>query len=187
MEHKFSAKSDLVKFKQTFFSPPIKENVQCSPHLRGSTLQRWVAISCGVLVLSVVIICIFTLVTIPNKYVSSRTGQSSVYLDPNFSLLVTRIQSSTARTLPSLSQDDIFISVKTSGKFHRTRLPVILDTWYQLARRNTWFFTDQDDPDTRAATGGHLIVTRCPSDHSRQALSCKMQQEFDTFLQTSKR
>lgn len=29
--------------------------------------------------------------------------------------------------------DDIFISVKTSEKFHETRLKVILDTWFQLA------------------------------------------------------
>ena len=29
--------------------------------------------------------------------------------------------------------EDVFVSVKTSEKFHSTRLKVILDTWYNLA------------------------------------------------------
>ena len=86
-----------------------------------------------------------------------------------------------------ISQDDIFISVKTSRQFHVSRLAVILKTWFQLAKRNTFFFTDGVDSETSAATGDHLVVTSCPSDHSRQALSCKMQAEFDTFINTRKR
>ena len=31
--------------------------------------------------------------------------------------------------------DDVFVSVKTSEKFHSTRLKVILDTWYNLASK----------------------------------------------------
>lgn len=44
-------------------------------------------------------------------------------------------------------QEDLFISVKTSKKFHRERLEVILKTWYQLARDQVWFFTDERDQD----------------------------------------
>lgn len=32
-----------------------------------------------------------------------------------------------------ISLNDVFISVKTSNKFHQTRLKVILDTWFNLA------------------------------------------------------
>ena len=36
---------------------------------------------------------------------------------------------------------DIFISVKTSGKFHASRLQLILQTWYRLARDQVSFFS----------------------------------------------
>lgn len=64
---------------------------------------------------------------------------------------------------------------------------MILATWFQLARRNTFFFTDAEDWESSSLAGGHLVVTHCPPDHSRQALSCKMQAEFDAFLDTQKR
>lgn len=38
----------------------------------------------------------------------------------------------TAQTLTSLS--DVFISVKTTSNFHRSRLDVILKTWFSLAK-----------------------------------------------------
>ncbi len=48
--------------------------------------------------------------------------------------------------------------------------------------------TDAADPGVSERVGaGHLIVTSCPSDHSRQALCCKMQAEFDHFLLSDKR
>ena len=33
----------------------------------------------------------------------------------------------------TVTLDDIFISVKTSGKYHKSRLSSILDTWFSLA------------------------------------------------------
>ena len=173
MENKFQATSELLKLRDTL----------CPPHIRGSSLQRY--LSCAALVLSIVVICIFALVPLH----TSDQERTSKHSEP--SLLVNRIQS----TLPSpvkasiwdLSQDDIFISVKTSAQFHQTRLAVILKTWFQLSKRNVWFFTDAEDTDTSEATLGHLIVTNCPPDHSRQALSCKMQAEFDMFLRSNKK
>lgn len=32
-------------------------------------------------------------------------------------------------TEPQLRQEDIFIAVKTTGRFHRTRLALLLETW----------------------------------------------------------
>lgn len=34
----------------------------------------------------------------------------------------------------NITLDDIFISIKTSRKYQHSRLPVILKTWYQLAK-----------------------------------------------------
>ncbi len=46
---------------------------------------------------------------------------------------------------PRTEQEDLFISVKTSRKFHESRLGVVLKTWFQLARDQIWFFTDAED------------------------------------------
>lgn len=86
----------------------------------------------------------------------------------------------------SLRLEDVFISVKTSGKFHKTRLTPILETWFQTAPEQTWFFTDSEDPGLNLRTGGHLINTGCPADHSRTALSCKMEAELTEFLKSEK-
>ena len=58
------------------------------------------------------------------------------------------------RSAPSAQtrQSDLFISVKTSKQFHKSRLEVILDTWFTLARSETWFFTDDPDDDIDART-----------------------------------
>lgn len=48
--------------------------------------------------------------------------------------------------LPAVvKQSDIFLSVKTTKQFHQTRLDLILKTWFQLAREETYFFTDDKD------------------------------------------
>ena len=51
-----------------------------------------------------------------------------------------------------IKQEDLFISVKTSQKFHQKRLDLVLKTWFQLARDQTWFFTDQHDPEIEERT-----------------------------------
>ncbi|XP_033238781.1 fringe glycosyltransferase isoform X2 [Drosophila pseudoobscura] len=52
----------------------------------------------------------------------------------------------TATPQPPITElDDIFISVKTTKNYHDTRLALIIKTWFQLARDQTWFFTDTDD------------------------------------------
>ena len=83
--------------------------------------------------------------------------------------------------------NSVFIAVKTSAKFHKSRLTPVLETWHRGASEQTFFFTDSgDDADLEAAVGGgHLINTGCADDHSRQALSCKMEAELETFLEAS--
>jgi len=114
-----------------------------------------------------------------------------------------------SRQADSVQQSDIFLSVKTTQGFHRTRLELIIKTWFQLARDETWFFTDAEDPEIDRKTSefkkkklnsnfrlsiiysffldGHLRVTSCQSDHSRQALCCKMAAEIDAFFDSQKK
>ena len=51
----------------------------------------------------------------------------------------------------------------------------------------TWFFTDLDDADIKARTGGHLVVTNCTGFHTRTSLACKMAAEFEMFISSHKR
>uniref|UniRef100_A0A8D3C880 MFNG O-fucosylpeptide 3-beta-N-acetylglucosaminyltransferase n=1 Tax=Scophthalmus maximus TaxID=52904 RepID=A0A8D3C880_SCOMX len=87
-------------------------------------------------------------------------------------------------TRPDLGQEDIFIAVKTTGRFHETRLALLLETWISRTKACT--------NQTRALSlalslGYNVVVTGCQSDHSQQALSCKMSAEYDGFMASDKR
>uniref|UniRef100_A0A3B3CK88 MFNG O-fucosylpeptide 3-beta-N-acetylglucosaminyltransferase n=1 Tax=Oryzias melastigma TaxID=30732 RepID=A0A3B3CK88_ORYME len=102
---------------------------------------------------------------------------------------------------------DIFIAVKTTGRFHKTRLALLLETWISRTKEHTFIFTDTEDEDLRsqefrrgvpkidACSFGiqqphlsyNMVVTGCHSDHSQQALSCKMSAEYDGFMASDKR
>lgn len=81
---------------------------------------------------------------------------------------------------------DIFISVKTTGDFHRTRVTTLQQTWFQNAPDQTYFFTDQEDAEVNESLGGHLIKTACQAGHQRTKLCCKMQAEINFFMQNMK-
>jgi len=81
---------------------------------------------------------------------------------------------------------DIFISVKTTGDFHRTRVTTLQQTWFQNAPDQTYFFTDQEDAEVNESLGGHLIKTACQAGHQRTKLCCKMQAEINFFMQSMK-
>ncbi len=78
----------------------------------------------------------------------------------------------------------VFIGVTTTGRYHTSRLGPILETWYPGLADRTWFFTDTPDPALAAAVGeNHLLVLpHCGSDHSRDALACKMEAQLAAFL-----
>lgn len=46
----------------------------------------------------------------------------------------TEVQTSSAKPHQATVLDDIFISVKTTKNFHKSRLFVVLTTWFQLAK-----------------------------------------------------
>ncbi|XP_053677521.1 fringe glycosyltransferase [Anopheles nili] len=88
---------------------------------------------------------------------------------------------------PTTELDDLLISVKTTKSYHDTRLEMIIKTWYQLAKEQTWFFTDTDDPHYQKLTNNHMVNTNCSQGHFRKALCCKMGKEFEFFLDSAKK
>ncbi|NWI65131.1 MFNG acetylglucosaminyltransferase, partial [Todus mexicanus] len=86
------------------------------------------------------------------------------------------------RTDGSLTLGDIFIAVKTTKRFHQSRMELLLDTWISRAREQTYVFTDEEDDALERRMGNHVIFTNCSAEHSHLALSCKMAAEFDAFL-----
>ncbi len=88
----------------------------------------------------------------------------------------------------------VFVGVTTTGRYHRSRLGPVLDTWYPGLANQTWFFTDTLDPPLTAVLAGSgvgdntaphrlVVLPHCGSDHSRAALACKMEAQLTTFLQ----
>ncbi|XP_009491295.1 beta-1,3-N-acetylglucosaminyltransferase manic fringe [Pelecanus crispus] len=86
------------------------------------------------------------------------------------------------RTEGSLTLGDIFIAVKTTKRFHQSRMELLLDTWISRTREQTYVFTDEEDDALKRRMGDHVVFTNCSAEHSHPALSCKMAAEFDAFL-----
>lgn len=123
------------------------------------------------------------------KHVYERTLAQEPSLNDAYGISMSTDSPSATATVkpPTVTLDDVFISVKTTRNYHNSRLPIILKTWFQLAKKQTWFFTDTNDSDFQTRTNGHMINTNCSSSHNRKALCCKMSVEFDTFLNTDKK
>uniref|UniRef100_A0A8D0L2E7 Beta-1,3-N-acetylglucosaminyltransferase n=1 Tax=Sphenodon punctatus TaxID=8508 RepID=A0A8D0L2E7_SPHPU len=88
--------------------------------------------------------------------------------------------------LEEISARDVFIAVKTTKKFHRSRLELLLDTWISRNKDMTFIFTDGEDEQLKKRTG-NIINTNCSAAHSRQALSCKMAVEYDKFIESGRK
>ncbi|KAM9393914.1 beta-1,3-N-acetylglucosaminyltransferase lunatic fringe [Pholidichthys leucotaenia] len=86
-----------------------------------------------------------------------------------------------------IGAQDVFIAVKTTKKFHRSRLDLLLETWISRNVQQTYIFTDGEDEELKKKIGSHAINTNCSAAHSRQALSCKMAVEYDRFIESRKK
>ncbi|XP_059903748.1 beta-1,3-N-acetylglucosaminyltransferase lunatic fringe-like [Gadus macrocephalus] len=98
-----------------------------------------------------------------------------------------RTRASPSRAVENLSPADLFIAVKTTRQYHGLRLDLLLETWMSRSLQQTYVFTDGDDDKLKKRLGGHLINTNCSASHSRQALSCKMAQEYSAFIHSGKK
>uniref|UniRef100_A0A8C8S7Z4 O-fucosylpeptide 3-beta-N-acetylglucosaminyltransferase n=1 Tax=Pelusios castaneus TaxID=367368 RepID=A0A8C8S7Z4_9SAUR len=81
-----------------------------------------------------------------------------------------------------LELGEVFIAVKTTKRFHQSRMELLLDTWISKAKEQTYVFTDEEDEALQKRMGDHVVFTNCSAEHSHLALSCKMAAEFDAFL-----
>uniref|UniRef100_A0A8C4SI94 Beta-1,3-N-acetylglucosaminyltransferase n=1 Tax=Erpetoichthys calabaricus TaxID=27687 RepID=A0A8C4SI94_ERPCA len=89
--------------------------------------------------------------------------------------------------MEEITANDVFIAVKTTKKFHQSRLELLLDTWISRNLQQTYIFTDGEDEGLKSRIGSHAINTNCSAAHSRQALSCKMAVEYDKFIESGKK
>ncbi|GLD64227.1 beta-1,3-N-acetylglucosaminyltransferase radical fringe isoform X1, partial [Lates japonicus] len=85
-----------------------------------------------------------------------------------------------------LELKDIFIAVKTTRKYHKSRLELLIQTWVSQAKEQTYMFTDGEDRELQMRTGANIINTNCSAAHTRQALCCKMSVEYDKFIESQK-
>ncbi|XP_057681192.1 beta-1,3-N-acetylglucosaminyltransferase radical fringe [Corythoichthys intestinalis] len=86
-----------------------------------------------------------------------------------------------------LELKDIFIAVKTTRKYHKSRLELLIQTWISRAKEQTYLFSDGDDKELQRRTGANIINTNCSAAHTRQALCCKMSVEYDKFIESQKK
>ncbi|TWW58913.1 Beta-1,3-N-acetylglucosaminyltransferase lunatic fringe [Takifugu flavidus] len=96
-------------------------------------------------------------------------------------------RSSAPEPVEHLSPSDVFIAVKSTQRYHRERLELLLDTWISRSAQQTYVFSDGEDEQLRKRMGEHLINTNCSAAHNRQALSCKMALEYETFINSGKK
>ncbi|XP_062858874.1 beta-1,3-N-acetylglucosaminyltransferase radical fringe [Trichomycterus rosablanca] len=92
-----------------------------------------------------------------------------------------------SRSREALELKDIFIAVKTTRKYHKSRLQLLFQTWVSKAKEQTFIFTDGEDKELRQKAGGNVINTNCSAAHTRQALCCKMSVEYDKFIESQKK
>lgn len=91
------------------------------------------------------------------------------------------------RPRDQLDMKDIFIAVKTTRKYHKSRLELLVETWVSRAKEQTYIFSDTDDTELQLKTGVNIINTNCSGAHTRQALCCKMSVEYDKFIESQKK
>ncbi|XP_070790769.1 beta-1,3-N-acetylglucosaminyltransferase radical fringe isoform X1 [Pituophis catenifer annectens] len=100
---------------------------------------------------------------------------------------VIHMESAKVSAKEKLELKDIFIAVKTTRKYHKTRLSLLFQTWISQARGQTFVFTDGEDRELHRRAGDHIINTNCSAVHTRQALCCKMSVEYDKFLESGQK
>ncbi|KAM7371328.1 hypothetical protein PAMP_010809 [Pampus punctatissimus] len=92
-----------------------------------------------------------------------------------------------SRSRDQLELKDIFIAVKTTRKYHKYRLELLIQTWASRAKEQTYIFSDGEDKELQMRTGANIINTNCSAAHTRQALCCKMSVEYDKFIESQKK
>ncbi|XP_029620873.1 beta-1,3-N-acetylglucosaminyltransferase radical fringe [Salmo trutta] len=117
------------------------------------------------------------------KHTDSQTGPKENFL--HRAGVVVGAGGSRSRT--PLELKDIFIAVKTTRKYHKSRLDLLFQTWVSKAKEQTFIFTDGEDQELRRRAGANVVNTNCSAAHTRQALCCKMSVEYDKFIESQRK
>ncbi|CAN8003280.1 unnamed protein product [Ixodes hexagonus] len=117
----------------------------------------------------------------PSRAPTKLQQQNGLDNANNGSALVERTSGGGERT----RLEDVFLSVKTTRTFHRSRLDAILKTWFVLAREQTYFFSDFSDPLYQIKTNGHLVNTNCSATHNRYFVYLSLLGQQPRFAKTS--
>lgn len=125
-------------------------------HNRTSRLCAQVLLSCGA---AMAVLCLMRLAMMSVSY-SPGPGAANSAAAVSRSKRHHHVHGPPSPVVPDSKLSDVFISVKTSLKFHRERLRPVLDTWFRMAREETWFFTDGEDTETQQAAGNFSVTCR---------------------------
>ncbi|MBN3313521.1 RFNG acetylglucosaminyltransferase, partial [Atractosteus spatula] len=125
--------------------------------------------------------CAFLLLLIPGLQPPQRP------VDPPQPRPHGRTKAGETKEVDTLELGDIFIAVKTTRKYHKSRLNLLFQTWISRAKEQTYIFTDGEDKELRKKAGSHMINTNCSAAHTRQALCCKMSVEYDKFIESQRK
>ena len=136
--------------------------------LRGRR-RRWLALLLLAAVLFITATCLPFLVDRLRKSKPSLTPSTSapplarvptLWAQQSIQALHTP-QNLGAKLVGSPLLQELFLSVKTTERFHYPRLVIILETWGSLAKEQTWYFTDTSnssaDGELERRSGGHLV------------------------------
>ena len=119
-----------------------------------------------------------------DEYKKSECGDQKATENNIQSHLVATDTSRRNDSIVKTKLEDVFISIKTTSKFHKTRLGILANTWIPNIIDQVYVFTDADDIELQKRfPANHVTNTHCPPDHSSKALSCKMAYEFTAITE----
>uniref|UniRef100_H2ZF15 Fringe-like glycosyltransferase domain-containing protein n=1 Tax=Ciona savignyi TaxID=51511 RepID=H2ZF15_CIOSA len=67
------------------------------------------------------------------------------------------------------------------------RVKYILNTWFNQAKKQTYFITDRESLELNKTTNGHAVKTSCRKRRGHSDLSCKTGLSFDLYVKSDKR
>ncbi|XP_062508122.1 beta-1,3-N-acetylglucosaminyltransferase manic fringe-like [Corticium candelabrum] len=112
---------------------------------------------------------------------SQRSGHTVATVENHQAVKGHNTEKTQISSKANVGEVPVFITVKTGRTYHQTRIPLLLQTWFNYAANETYFVTDTEDEDISRQSGRHLIVSGCGDGHQRDALCCKMGREFELF------
>ena len=136
--------------------------------------RRWLALLLLAAILFITATCLPFLVDRLRKSTNSLTPVSTLapplprvptlWAQQSVPLHTPQRQNLGAKLVGSPLLQELFLSVKTTQRFHYPRLVIILETWGSLAKEQTWYFTDTSNSSTdgelERRSGGHLVSLR---------------------------